>query len=390
MIATLRTAPWLTEDRARMVRNALLVMLPLTLLAWIATSSGGIDAAGRVLGTDFVSFWISARMAVAGQPSVVYDVAAHAAAQMSAFGADVGYTAFFYPPPFLLILLPLGLLGYFAALATWLGATGYAYWRSVRAWSPAWQGVPLALLAFPAVMVNVTHGQNGFLTAALLGGGALLAPTRPVLGGLLLGALVIKPHLALLVPVALAAQGNWRAFVAAGASALGLSLASALVLGTGSWTGFLAVSPLAQATLHAGLVEPYKMQSLFAAIRLMGGGLALAYTAQALLGLAVVAGLIVLRRADPRAQGAALVAGATLATPFMLDYDLTLAAVPMLWLKMEIDRTGAGPFEKLVLAAAFILPLVARPIGYYTHVGIAPLVMAALFALIVRRALRCA
>lgn len=392
-LAPLSTARWLTDDRARLVRNALVAVLPVVLLVWVATSVGGIDRNGEVLGTDFVSFWTAAQLALGTGAGSVYDVAAHHAAQRQAFGDEVGYTAFFYPPPFLLVLLPLGLLGYFAALTVWLGGTGYAYWRTVKGWSRGWSGLPLALLAFPAVMVNATHGQNGFLTAALLGGGALLAGTRPVLGGLLLGALVIKPHLALLVPVALAAQGNWRAFVAAGASASALMLGSATVLGIEAWTGFLAVSPLAQDTLHSGLVDIWKMQSLFAAVRLMGGGIALAYAAQALLLAGVVAALVVLgrRRTDARPQGAALVAGATLATPFMLDYDLALAAVPMLWLKTEIDRTGsAEPFEKLVLAAAFILPLVARTVAQHSGVALAPFVLAALFALVVRRALASA
>lgn len=392
--ALLRSAPWstdawLTDERARLVRNALLAVLPVTLLMWIATSSGGVDATGKVLGTDFVSFWSAARLAADGHATAVYDVAAHYAAQRAAFGQDVGYTAFFYPPPFLLLLLPLGLLGYFTALAVWLGTTGYAYWRAVRAWGGGWRGLPYAFLAYPALMINIGHGQNGFLTAALLGGGALLVGTRPLLGGMLLGALVIKPHLALLVPIALAAQGNLRGFVAAGVTAVALAAASALVLGPASWTGFVAVSPLAQAALHAGLVEGYKMQSLFAAVRLLGGGLTLAYVAQAALGLTVAGGLVVLarRRADARAQGAALVAGAMLATPFMLDYDLALAAVPMLWLKTRIDRTAALPFERAILAATFVLPLVARTIAHYTSVGPTPFVLAALFALIVRRGL---
>ena len=89
----------------------------------------------------------------------------------------VAYAAFFYPPPYLLICLPLAPLPYFASLALWLGATGAAYWRVLRAYA----GARLRrILAFPAFLVNAGHGQNGFLSAALIGGGALLLDKRPV------------------------------------------------------------------------------------------------------------------------------------------------------------------------------------------------------------------
>ena len=382
-------ARWLTDERARTVRNVLLAVLPLAVLLSVATSTGGVDAAGKVLGTDYAGFWTAARFALGGDPALTYDVAAHHAAQRAAFGAEVGYTAFFYPPPFLLALLPFGALGYLPSLAAWLGATGYAYWRSVRAWRPGWRGLLPTFLAYPALLINAGHGQNGFLTAALLGGGALALATRPVLGGALLGLLVVKPHLAALVPVALALRGEWRAFAAAGASAGLLALASALLLGPDAWAGFAAAAPMARETLHAGLVEYHKMQSPFAAVRLAGGGVPLAYVAQGLLAAGVVVGLALLARAraDARAQGAALVAGALLATPFLLDYDLAIAAAPMLWLWSEGDRTGAARFERPVLAAAFLLPLVARTVGELTSIGPAPFVLAALFALVLRRGL---
>ena len=52
-----------------------------------------------------------------------------------------------------------------------------------------------------------------------VGGGLLLLDRRPVLAGILFGALCYKPHFGMLIPVALAASGRWRAFGAAAASA---------------------------------------------------------------------------------------------------------------------------------------------------------------------------
>ena len=73
-----------------------------------------------------------------------------------------------------------------------------------------------ALLAFAAprhLGLCRWPGQNGFLTAALIGGRRCCNwRTRPLLAGLLLGLLTYKPHFGLLFPVALIFGGYWRAF----------------------------------------------------------------------------------------------------------------------------------------------------------------------------------
>ena len=132
--------------------------------------------------------------------------------------------------------------------------------------------VPRALtlllgLGFPAVLLTVTHGQNAFLTAGLLSWGLLLLPAQPVAAGVLIGALAFKPQLALLLPVALIAGGNWRAIVAASLTVLGLSAATVILFGAEIWRDFLASTALTQQMLDLGLVPYFKLQSVFAAIR---------------------------------------------------------------------------------------------------------------------------
>ena len=74
----------------------------------VATSHRGVDANGFLLGTDFLSFWTAARLSHLG--SSAYDVAAHVALQRQTYAPPASYTAFFYPPPFLLYCWPLGYL----------------------------------------------------------------------------------------------------------------------------------------------------------------------------------------------------------------------------------------------------------------------------------------
>lgn len=388
-VAVLREARWLSPRRAHAyVRIVLAVTIALVLGA-LALSRNGLDPTGKPLGTDFISFWTASKLALAGDPAAAYDSRLHGEAQRALFkGVELdGYTAFFYPPVFLLICLPLAALPYLASLAAWLGATGYAYWRTMRAILPG-SGMGLAILAYPAVLLNAGHGQNGFLTTALLGAGALAMRGRPVLAGLCFGCLVYKPHLALAVPVALLAARRWTSLIAAGASALALCGLSAAVLGFDTWRAFLAAAPLARAALEQDWVGPEKMPSVFAAIRLLNGPVVMAYGAQCLAtaaALGVVAAFC-RTRPEPLAMGAVMAAAAPLASPFLLDYDLVLLAIPLGWMLGQAQRTGFLPWEKSALLAGFALPWLARAIATHAGVPIGPLVVLALFAAVLRRA----
>jgi hypothetical protein len=75
-----------------------------------------------------------------------------------------------------------------------------------------------------------------------------------------------------------------------------------------------------------------------------------------------------------------------LTTPFVLDYDFTLLAVPLAWLFAQARRSAFLPWEKTILLAAFVLPIVARLVGILTHVALAPWIIAALLWCVLRRA----
>jgi alpha-1,2-mannosyltransferase len=144
----LRDADWLTLKRAEAYSHILLVVTFVISIGWIALSRAGIDPTGKPLGTDFVSFWAASKIALSGNPAGVYDMAIHKAQQIALFPNDSRYAAFFYPPPFLLICLPLAALPYLWSLVLWLGVTGFACWRILRAWLDDRIGA-LPILAFP-------------------------------------------------------------------------------------------------------------------------------------------------------------------------------------------------------------------------------------------------
>jgi len=389
-IVAVKHSGWFGAERASAWARVMLVMSALMVIGlMVATRVGtAADPWGRPLAPDFSSFWVAGRMALSGAAWAAWDPVAHGLAERASFPVEAGfhddYYAFFYPPPFLLLMLPFSLLPYgFAALA-WIASTSAAYLASLRRLFPA---AGLAALAFPALLVNVEHGQNGALTAALLASGAGLLDRRPRLAGACLGMLCIKPHLALLVVPALLAAGRLSTLACAALSAGVLSLVSWLVLGGDAWRAFLIHSPFALMALEGGLIGHAKMASSFAGARLLGLGVTTAWLIQGMTFLIALATVVSVSRRKPGGvpEIATVCAAACLATPFLLDYDLVIMAIPLSWVLCHASRTGFRRWEKALLFAGFAMPLVARPIGIQLGVPIAPIILLGLLWLIVDR-----
>lgn len=384
-------APWLGPERARGYRLIFALVGLACAVGWIAVSRHAIDPTGKPLGTDFLAFWSAARLALTGAPEAAWDLARIGAMERASVPADPGVSSFLYPPPFLLVCLPFGMLPYVVGLTAWLALTGGLYLAAVSRWLAPHRGALMTVAAFPAVIVNLGHGQNGFLTAALIGSGLWLTGRRPWLAGLLLGTMIVKPQLALALPILVLASAQWRVIGGALVSGAASCLAATVAFGPGVWTAFLDAAPIGRAILDQGLVDPAKMVSLYAAMRLLDAPSWLAYAAQLAGSIGAMVLLACVARApgmSRHAMGALAVSTTLLMSPFLLDYDLTLSALPMAWLFSQGVRRGFGPWDKLVLAAAYALPLMTRPVAMATGVSLSPLVLWALAIMVARAALR--
>jgi len=365
------------------------VLAALSLLGVVAalvTARGGLDPQGKPLGTDFVSFYAAARLAATSGAAAAYDPALHAAAQQAVFPlAHYGYTTFLYPPPFLALCLPLALLPYTVALAAWLAAGLAALATAMHKLLPA--GGWLPLLAFPALLVNAGHGQNAMLTAACFAGYMVLGDRMPLLAGAALGGLVIKPQLAIAIPIILLCARRWHALLGAGLSATLLCAGATFSLGADAWRAFAAAAPAGGPMLALGLNGFAKMPTIFAAVRLVGGGVGLAALAQAAIAAGVlgVAGALAARRPGAGAEGALMAAAALLISPWCFDYDLLLLAPPLAWIAGRA-ATGFLPWEKFSWVAAYVLPLSVRGVATATDVPLGPPVLLLLFFCVCRRA----
>lgn len=325
---------------------------------------------------DFVSYWAAARLADSGNPAGAYDLALHRSVELGAIPLG-GALPFAYPPCFLLLLAPFGLLSYPAAAADWVLLTFAAYCAAMRRWAPA---MPWLALSFPPLLVNVITGQAGLLTAALFVGGMALLPKRPLAAGLLLGLLVVKPQLGLVLPLALLAGREWRAAAGAAASAAGLVLLSLVLFGWAPWQAWLGNAGFIASIASDGLAGWHRMASVYGALRLAGAPAALAWAAHGLVALAAAAaaGHIWYRKEDPGIRAAALAAATALASPYLFVYDAAILVVPFLWL---IGQRRALPLAGL--AWAILMLALVQTVGWSGGPNLTPLAAIVLLVLTV-------
>jgi hypothetical protein len=238
---------------------------------------------------------------------------------------------------------------------------------------------------FPVVFTNVLVGQNGFLTAALIGGTLYLLPVRPVLAGICLGLLTYKPQYGLLFPIVLIAAQRWTTFVSAAVTATLLAVVSGIAFGLESWRAFFHWLPhFSQAFLVEGQATWWKLQSVYAQVRHLGGSEALGWACHWVLTAAIVVVLVLLWRSPVRysLKAAALALGTLLTTPYLFMYDMMVLAIPVAFLVRIGLKEGFDRFELPALGAVLVLLIAFAMTGIPDGV-VANLIVA---GLILRRA----
>ena len=272
---------------------------------------------------DFVSYWAAAQMALEGRNEAIYDIAAHHSVEMTAAPVG-GLLPFAYPPPFLLFVVPAGLLPYKVALAAWVLVTGLLY---VAAASASLR--PRIALAHPAVLSNGLIGQNGFLTSAIFILGVRWIQDRPILAGAILGLMVIKPQLAVLLPIALIAGRHWRVIGVAAGSASMLLATAAVCFGVGAYAGFLRMLPVYTDFMSAGGWPWNELASPFAFARYLGASAGTALTVHVAIAAFAASMVWYAWRSHWTDRAAILAAATVLVPPYLFSYDALLLVLPL-------------------------------------------------------------
>ncbi len=348
-------------------------------------------------GQDFLNYWAAPTIA-ADDITRLFDGASYQAALHQLYAQSFAQLRWSYPLHALFFCAPFAALPYLPALVLWSCAGLGFYLASVWfALPPASRrvGVVLLLIA-PVTVVELLTRQNGFfIGGAALFALALLDRGRPILAGILLGCLTIKPQLFLLWPILLLATSAWRAIAAAIVTAALLIGTSLVVHGVATWQQFVAVVVPFQ--LHLVSTEAFSgtrmlyqlmMPSITPALRLLGAGDILTHAVQLTASLAIAgATLWALRRGrlDLPARALLLASGGLLVTPYSFNYDLTFltAALMLVW----FTRPATSIYRTLLIAMAYLLPLLTYFFNL-AHTPLSPLILLLVFCDILREARR--
>ena len=212
---------------------ALQRLLPAIAIAVVVLTVGAtIAVAGDTFGYDFRAYHAAAVRVLEGQP--LYDLDYEVAGP---------YGLFLYPPTFVPLILPFGLLAPGPAMWAWTVAMLMCFVGAVAllpvATRTKWIVVLLAGLSWPFVY-NIKLGQVGPLLLLLFAiGWRGLDHALPVgvAGG---GGAAIKLQPAIVLVWALLTR-RWAAAIA-GAAILALSAAAAtIIVGTGAWSDFVTL-----------------------------------------------------------------------------------------------------------------------------------------------------
>jgi alpha-1,2-mannosyltransferase len=334
---------------------------------------GAIGVNMNTLGNEWMVFYGAVQWFLHGHLATLYDGSRFTAYLNARFAPllsqPMSLRPFVYPPSYLLLVLPFGLLPF---TASWLlfesataGVLAAALWlgsgerRNIRLF------VLCGALLGPAAAINFGGGENAFLSAGLLVGGLrVVRHGRPAAGGVLLGLLTVKPQFAILAPVALVATRDWRALCWCAIGATGLAAASVAVFGIALWQHWLALALGGYWQASAAWVEAARVwgTSVYAALFASGLPSSLANLGQAV--AAIVAAALAYtahRRPLPHdRQIAVLLAATMLAAPHSSVVDLVLLSVAVMLWSVDALRVETA-LAKWTLALALWLAMLFNP-----------------------------
>lgn len=348
----------------------------------------GLDKHSDIVDRDFANYWVGAQFALDGRHLDLFDQPKYFAYLQSLFGADYQIHAWGYPPHFLMLVAPLGVLEYRAALVVFLLATLVLFVVAALAFrrriAPETSQPYLWLALFGYVLMQAEATQNGFLTSALLLCVFTYMRERPVVAGLALALLTVKPQLGFLIPLLALLDRNWALLRWATLFTVILVGLSVAWFGVDSWRAyFTQVVPYQQLVM----IEWYgiflrMMPSTFGSVRTLEYSPDTAYAVQWIVSGVAFACLLrllfVLK--DPLERVFAIVAGTFLISPYSFNYDMGAISVMAACLALRA-RAARRHLETGVYGALAILPAAITSLGM-KNLPIAPLVLAASFAVL--------
>ena len=320
-----------------------------------------------VLGGDFMVFYTFGTAARLGEWALQYDWPAFHSLQISLIPTS---DSIFYPPtypPLVPVLFaPLSLLSFPAAYVAWTAVSTGLY---CGAMTIAARGAPpmsrshvlLGAMLFPPFIAHQALGQSTvWPLIGFVGGSWALLRCRPIVAGLILSVVAIKPHLGMAMAVVLLATRLWRVV---GGILLGLALqagVTVVVCGTTAVEAYLRITlrVLRDTTLINPVDDRHSHGLRIILESLVPHGIA---TLGWVLSSALFSWMLVRvwrDSGDWTLRMSALLLATLLISPHVQTYDAILLAPAALWLCRWAVSTWQPSVlvAVLVLSVAFVVP----------------------------------
>jgi len=306
------------------------------------------DGSGMTIGKDFFNFWMYGREAFSVDPGRFYDLETYQAAVRQLLGPDSIYQPnWSYPPSIMLLAPPFGALPYVPSLIIFTLVSIALYFAVLLRRFDDWRLVGLVAIS-PAAIICLNSGQFAYAITALLVVIFWQLDRRPILAGVLIGVLSLKPQLGIFLPVMLVASGRWQTFCVAALSTLALAGLTALLFGVQPWLDYLRNGIPAQNLVLRDplMLGSIVMPTVFMNLRQLGLSYETAMAIQACAAVVAAAAIFwafrFRRDADPDLLFAFYFACSVFGLPYLLSYDtmpLALGAAVLL-MRGKLDVWG--------------------------------------------------
>lgn len=342
----------------------------------------------KIYGIDFSIFYSASHLALTGNPEMIYNIEVHHQVLEIILGRSVPYLlAWFYPPFFLLLVYPFALLPYEYSLYFWMSLTLLAYAFTIYNIAPHKVSVFLAL-GFPGVLMNLQWGQNGFLNTFYLGLGLYLVEINPIISGLLFAMLCYKPQYAFLPFLVLLIGRHWKTLFWSLFFLVTMITLSMLAFGFSIWQKYIASIPAISRAITNDWININAIQlSTYSLVRLLTGNGYWPTICQTIVSIMII--ILVcwswMHVKNHYLRCTILSTGVLLSTPYVLQYDLVLLAIPIAFFGWDVYRRGWLKGEAILLGFLYLLPVLNSLIIEASGFQITPIALIIFLIMTVRR-----
>ena len=359
-----------------------------------AAPDGQIAIRTDPLGSDFLQEWVGGYIMASPDRAKLYHSEHFLAVQHDAelIGFEwpsEEYYPMIYPPFYYLFTSPFTALPYMTAMWAWmlmLAAVLAGYFWLVLRYFPRIGKRPshvsaillASLVAFTPLLSSLTMAHKSALLLLILAATYLLLHhRRPLTAGIVFGLIAFKPHLGLLVGIAMLLKGQWR-FVAGSAISVGALVGLCFLagpnlcvdyfqqcLGLGDYTSTGGYAMAEAHSLHAVCHLAFDWISPDFAL-VVAGTLAIAVV---FLLNRILRGELETGSQRFGLQFASLVVATVLISPHFYQYDLTILLVPMM-IVWSVLSGGWGESPSITINETHRRWLLGTTVGLFLGAGL--------------------